>query len=289
MALFGSLEYELAWKHSAVPLGLPILQRRASARRISGNAFGGWPTPDSSHHGSLQPEKALARVNSYSDGQPKRAANLEDVAAISGWPTPDAHAMNVGADPEKHLARLKDLKQKHGNGNGAGLTLGACASMAGWRTPKANDATSGPCFAKKGTKRGTQSLGTEAALAGWPTPMGGSPGTENYNAAGNTDSSRKTTELLAHWPTPSSRDWKDTLGMSTTGTNPDGSTRVRLDQLPRVAALALHGTTTTSSPAATEKRGALNPAFTLWLMGFPKTWMRAGCRAMARFSRSRKK
>ena len=31
--------------------------------------------------------------------------------------------------------------------------------------------------------------------AGWPTPMAGTPATETYNAAGNTDSSRKTVEL----------------------------------------------------------------------------------------------
>ena len=40
------------------------------------------------------------------------------------------------------------------------------------------------------------------------------------------------------WPTASSRDWKDTSGMATTATNPDGSERDRLDQLPRVAQLA---------------------------------------------------
>jgi len=40
------------------------------------------------------------------------------------------------------------------------------------------------------------------------------------------------------WPTASSRDWKDTAGMATTGTNPDGSERTRLDQLPRVAQLS---------------------------------------------------
>jgi len=31
----------------------------------------------------------------------------------------------------------------------------------------------------------------------WPTPMAGSPATDQYNAAGNTDSSRKTVALLA--------------------------------------------------------------------------------------------
>ncbi len=134
--------------------------------------------------------------------------------------------------------------------------------------------------------------------------------------------------VLAGWPTCSARDWKDSPGMATTGTNPDGSERTRLDQLPRVAALAIKGWATpraedgrgvadtlsaqvgqdlagwttpqadalgvisTSSPAGTEStaesRGALNPMFSLWLMGFPMTWMRAGVKAMAQFSRSRK-
>jgi hypothetical protein len=35
------------------------------------------------------------------------------------------------------------------------------------------------------------------------------------------------------WPTASSRDWKDTPGMSQTGVNPDGSHRKRVDQLAR--------------------------------------------------------
>jgi len=38
--------------------------------------------------------------------------------------------------------------------------------------------------------------------------------------------------------TPAARDYKDSEGMATTGTNPDGSMRSRLDQLPRQASLA---------------------------------------------------
>lgn len=118
---------------------------------------------------------------------------------------------------------------------------------------------------------------------------------------------------LVGWVSPSSRDWKDTAGMSETGTNPDGSLRVRLDQLPRQAQLAgwstpraqdndqgnhdaiakagsswlgqnrgatvstqaqlTTGVTSTSSPAEMEKRGVLNPEFVAWLMGYPGEWL----------------
>ena len=44
--------------------------------------------------------------------------------------------------------------------------------------------------------------------------------------------------FLTGWATASARDWKDTGGMATTGTNPDGSVRSRMDQLGRQAHLA---------------------------------------------------
>ena len=89
--------------------------------------------------------------------------------------------------------------------------------------------------------------------------------------------------LLTSWPTASARDWKDTTGMATTGTNPDGSTRSRLDQLPRVA-----GLTVTGSPAATEKPGQLNPAHSRWLMGYPAEWDACAPTAMPSSRKSRK-
>jgi hypothetical protein len=111
---------------------------------------------------------------------------------------------------------------------------------------------------------------------------------------------------IAGWVTPSARDWKDTPGMSLTGTNPDGTLRARIDQLPRQAAIAgwqtpkvadatggqtsrggkrkhelllggearaaAAGMMSSGSLAPTEKPGPLNPALSRWLMGFPAAW-----------------
>ena len=91
---------------------------------------------------------------------------------------------------------------------------------------------------------------------------------------------------LAGWVTPSSRDHKDTPGMATTGKNPDGSIRSRMDQLPRQA----HGIVSELSTVPTAKRGAyqLNPRFSLWLMGFPAAWASCGERAMQSCRKSRR-
>ena len=71
--------------------------------------------------------------------------------------------------------------------------------------------------------------------------------------------------------TPSARDWKDTPGMATTGVDPDGSTRTRIDQLPRQATAA-SGPAPSGEPGPTARRGALNPALPSWLMGFRPEW-----------------
>ena len=177
-----------------------------------------------------------------------------------------------------------------------------------------------------------------SGCGGWPTPMAGSPATENYNAAGNTDASRKTLALLGvpiagvnrtGWPTPTRQDSASSgaAGYSTESGRHPGTTLTDAARfagwntpratdgsnggpnqtggaLPADAAMAgwatpttrdwksesateefyatrdehsrgkplsyqARGATTSGSPAPTEKRGALNPALSRWLMGYP--------------------
>ena len=67
------------------------------------------------------------------------------------------------------------------------------------------------------------------------------------------------------FPTPTSRDWKDTPGMALESVNPDGSRRDRTELLPRRIYSQI--------PEAERKSsGQLNPTWVEWLMGYPLGW-----------------
>jgi len=114
----------------------------------------------------------------------------------------------------------------------------------------------------------------------WPTPRSVDHRSgADYHRVNRPKSGGYDLVTAAHlWPTPSSRDWKDTPGMARTGVNPDGSKRTRNDQLAR---RVYQG----------EKlpNGTLNPSWVAWLMGFPTGWLDSvhwGTRSSRRSSRS---
>lgn len=144
----------------------------------------------------------------------------------------------------------------------------------GWPTPVAN---TNP---QPETKRGLQHVSGSARLTGWQTPVANdSTGSTHCYSGKNQDGSPKVclklpgSVLLAGWVTPTTRDWKDTSGMTA---QRDG--KERLDQLPRQAytagplRLTVFGEMRTGSFVEMGNGVQLNPAHSRWLQGLPKVW-----------------
>lgn len=122
----------------------------------------------------------------------------------------------------------------------------------------------------------------------WPTPVANDDNktpeahmamkTRMKGGARNTITSLQVL-AKALWTTPSSRDWKDTPGM--TAERKDGKNRN--DQLPRQA----FGQEGNGSGEPTAKPASLNPAFPCWLMGFSTAALSSMHLAMQSFRKSR--
>ena len=147
----------------------------------------------------------------------------------------------------------------------------------GWPTPTASDEKwrySNEQMALKRLASGKQ-MGLEATayLSGW-----GTPNCMDHLPSGNLESRRKKggccnlkdqVTYVSGRATPTSRDHKDGTSEGTAPTN------------------GLLGRQVWSSPVQTGKRGALNPAFSRWLMGYPDAWDSCGATAMQSSRKSR--
>lgn len=91
-----------------------------------------WERPTSGSDCSYWPTVAVGD-NHNRRGASSTAVDGLATAAVR-WPTPNASVANDGERPETWRARAELLKEKHGNGNGAGTPL-SIAAQEFWPTP----------------------------------------------------------------------------------------------------------------------------------------------------------
>jgi hypothetical protein len=193
----------------------------------------------------------------------RASARRISAKGYSGWRTPDANKRGGGyQDAEKLSARAAAGHQ---------INLEDQAILSGWNTPRATDGSHG------GPNQAGGALPADAAKAGWPTPIvNDATGSPHCYGPKTIDGSDRAKYLklpgaasLAGWPTPTKANaggGQMEANCSMTGRRANGtkaSVSIRM-----TASTVL----TNGSLAPMERIGGLNPAFSLWLMGYPDEW-----------------
>ena len=174
MDVNGSPEYVLTWKYWDMPSGPPICALRASARHISDNGFGGWPTPQARDHFPAHTPEYIAEKKAQGHGM----ANLNDVAQIVCWPTPRV-TTNAGNGKANRAdrARIEDVVQLSGWATPRANKWGMPdihgdnqTPLAGWATPRACEGEKANRWQNSGNGRRNLTLTGQAKISGQTSP-----------------------------------------------------------------------------------------------------------------------
>lgn len=174
---------------------------------------------------------------------------------FGGWPTAKKSDADRGG-MESRTGRRSNLVDR--------------VMLAPWPTTTKDAASAARHTTTTGVMHSGTTLTDATRMAAWPTPKqsDSNKGVRTHRGA-QKELERKgpgadlPTLAASAWATPTTRDWKD--GATTLENTPVNALLGRQD-------LTANGPTSNGSPAQTEKRGQLNPAFPLWLMGYGTEW-----------------
>lgn len=258
LATVGSTECALIWRVKTTPAGASISRLAVSTRHTNGTGSTGsqWRSPtagDKRGGAYADPEKAIARING------PHTVNLEDQivanAKASPWVTPSARDWKDTPGMATETGDRSRIDQ---------LPRQMAVNAAMWPTAVANPDNKTP----------------EAHLA-----MKQRMGERDGSGANRTAITDITVMMkaVAYMPTPTVA---DVQGGRKTRSGARSNEPLLNGQCFEMEPT---GPTPNGSPATTEKRGAPNPVFAFWLMGFPDVWISGALEAMRSFRKPRRK
>jgi hypothetical protein len=130
----------------------------------------------------------------------------------------------------------------------------------------------------------TASLEHAVKFTNWSTPK--AEDSESTGAHRGTPDTLTSASRLSSWATPAARDYKSN----------DAGPAHHAERLEQTRGKPLSeqthqllGPISSGSPAETAKPGQLNPAFSLWLQGYPAAWLSCGVLGIPSYRKSQRK